>query len=118
MVELFDFYANTIPLTLGAFLQTIFVCWVYKIENLQEKLTEQTGEFFPLYVRICVKYIAPIFLLIILIFSFISAVGCILIISFRILCAFLPGLSRLVSCCSSFLYLSCSWVSSFLNFIV
>lgn len=35
MVELFDFYANTIPLTLGAFLQTLFVCWVYKIENLQ-----------------------------------------------------------------------------------
>ena len=74
MVELFDFYANTIPLTLGAFLQTVFVCWVYKIENLQEKLTQQTGEVFPLYVRICVKYVAPIFLLIILIFSFISAV--------------------------------------------
>ena len=74
MVELFDFYANTIPLTLGAFLQTVFVCWVYKIENLQEKLTQQTGEVFPLYVRICVKYVAPIFLLIILIFSFLSAV--------------------------------------------
>ena len=31
MVELVDFYATSIPLTLGALMQTIAVGWVYKI---------------------------------------------------------------------------------------
>jgi hypothetical protein len=70
--DLFDGYSGSIQLLVTFLLEIALIAWVFGIDKLEVLMIERTGERFPMFVKICVKFIIPVFVAAIFIVAWIN----------------------------------------------
>lgn len=70
LVELLDTYATAVSVLFVVFVEGVVICWIYGAERFSQKVYQMLGSPPGLYWRLCWTYISPIFLLVVLVFSF------------------------------------------------
>jgi len=59
MFNLFNHYAVGVCLLYFLVIESIIICWVFKVETINEKLKENTGEEIKPYFAFILKFITP-----------------------------------------------------------
>ena len=67
VVELFDFYAVQYSILVAVFFETLAISWFYGIEQFSKDIEEMIGHKPGPFWRICWRFVAPSFILLILI---------------------------------------------------
>jgi len=70
----YDDYSTIVPMMVAALLECVVFGWVYGTDRIDRMILKNTGEKFPAYATICIKYIAIPILGILMIGSFIKLV--------------------------------------------
>ena len=73
--KLFDHYAVGINLIFNVFYQAIAIAWFYGFDKIIRLAHESTGETIPRWITVFTKYLAPAFLLVFWVISFILEVS-------------------------------------------
>jgi len=69
-LALYDDYSTIVPLMLSALLECVVFGWIYGTQNLDALVYKYTGERFPKYATICLKYVVIPLLAFLIINSF------------------------------------------------
>ncbi len=79
LLDMFDFASNSVLMPIVAFLTCIFIGYVVKIKTITDEI-ELTGKFkLKLLFNVMIKYIAPVFIVLILVSSLLEGFGVIAI---------------------------------------
>ncbi|XP_060073835.1 sodium- and chloride-dependent glycine transporter 1-like [Ylistrum balloti] len=63
--QLIDWYASTLCIVLGSFLECIVISWIYGAERFSRNISMMTGRSAPLVMRICWCIFTPLILLVV-----------------------------------------------------
>ncbi|CAH1963096.1 unnamed protein product [Acanthoscelides obtectus] len=72
LVNMLNIYGPGLAILFVVFVEAAGVCWIYGTENFARDIEKMIGHRPGLFWRICWKYISPVFILIIFIFSLLS----------------------------------------------
>jgi NSS family neurotransmitter:Na+ symporter len=75
ILDMFDFFTNSVMMPIVAFLTCIVVAWVLKLKPISQEI-ELSGKFKrKALFEVMIKYVAPVFIVLILVSSVLDAFG-------------------------------------------
>lgn len=72
MVEFLNVYGPGLAILFVVFIESAGVFWFYGVDNFSNDIKQMLGKRPGIYWRFCWKYISPVFLLVVCIFSFLG----------------------------------------------
>eukprot|EP00116_Pleurobrachia_bachei_P004129 sb/3464391/ len=72
--SLFNNYPVTMPLLVVSITEAIAIGWIFGIENFDAAIRDMTGAPCPTYFKICIKYVSPVLMIFLLIWTLVDAI--------------------------------------------
>ncbi|XP_063694194.1 sodium- and chloride-dependent transporter XTRP3-like [Bolinopsis microptera] len=74
MLQLFNNFPVTMPLLVVGITEIVATGWIFGIDNFDKAIIDMTGAPCPLYFKICIKYVSPAIMVVLLVWLMVSSI--------------------------------------------